>query len=59
LIWIKANLETKKMIGEAWILNGMQLCIQEQKKPKLYVSWELKCGVEWNSGRNEREVGVQ
>ena len=47
------------MIGEAWILNGMQLCIQEQKKPKLYVSWELKCGVEWNSVRNEREVGVQ
>ena len=33
--------------------------IQEQKKPKLYVSWELKCGVEWNSVRNERELGVQ
>ena len=29
------------------------------KETKLYVSWELKCGVEWNSVRNEREVGVQ
>ena len=41
------------------MLNGMQLQIQELEKPKLYVSWELKCGVEQNSVRNERELGVQ